>query len=44
MKVDAGGYWSSVDQPGDAALAAEVGGYDGWWAVETQTDPFLARR
>jgi probable F420-dependent oxidoreductase len=42
MKVDAGGYWSSVDQAGDAALTAERSGYDGWWAVETQTDPFLA--
>ena len=41
MKIDAGGYCSSVDQAGDAASAAERAGYDGWWAAETQIDPFL---
>jgi probable F420-dependent oxidoreductase len=41
MKIDAGGYCSSVDQAGDAASAAEGAGYDGWWAAETQIDPFL---
>ena len=42
MRIDAGGYWASVDQAGGAARAAEQTGYDGWWAVETQTDPFVA--
>jgi probable F420-dependent oxidoreductase len=42
MKIDASGYCSSVDQAGDAARAAEEAGYDGWWAVETQIDAFLA--
>ena len=42
MKVDAGGYWPSVDQAGASALAAERIGYDGWWSAETQVDPFLA--
>jgi probable F420-dependent oxidoreductase len=41
VKIDAGGYCSSVDQAGAAASAAERAGYDGWWAVETQIDPFL---
>jgi probable F420-dependent oxidoreductase len=41
MKIDAGGYFSSVDQAGDAAHAAEAAGYDGWWATETQIDPLL---
>jgi probable F420-dependent oxidoreductase len=42
VRVDSSGYTSSLDQAGEAALAAERAGYDGWWAVETQTDPFLA--
>ena len=42
MRVDAGGYSSSVDEAGVAAVAAEGSGYDGWWATETQVDPFLA--
>jgi probable F420-dependent oxidoreductase len=42
MKVDAGGYAASVNEAGDAARRAEGDGYDGWWAVETQVDPFLA--
>ncbi len=41
MKVDAGQYAPSVDVAGDAAVAAERNGYDGWWAFETQIDPFL---
>ncbi len=41
MKIDAGGYWPSVERAGAAAAAAEAGGYDGWWASETQIDPFL---
>jgi probable F420-dependent oxidoreductase len=41
MKIDAGGYSSSVDQAGDAASSAEGAGYDGWWAAETQVDPFI---
>lgn len=42
MKVDAGGYAATIDAAGDGARAAEADGYDGWWAVETQVDPFLA--
>jgi probable F420-dependent oxidoreductase len=42
VKVDAGGYSSSIDEAGSAAFAAEGAGYDGWWATETQVDPFLA--
>jgi probable F420-dependent oxidoreductase len=42
MKIDAGGYCSSIDEAGAAARSAEEAGYDGWWAVETQIDPFLA--
>jgi probable F420-dependent oxidoreductase len=42
MKIDAGGYCSTIDQAGTAAGAAERAGYDGWWAAETQIDPFLA--
>jgi len=42
MKVDAGGYASTVDAAADAARVAEDDGYDGWFAVETQIDPFLA--
>jgi probable F420-dependent oxidoreductase len=42
MRVDAGGYAATVDAAADAARAAEADGYDGWFAVETQIDPFLA--
>jgi len=42
MRIDAGGYWPSVERAGAAAAAAEAAGYDGWWASETQIDPFLA--
>jgi alkanesulfonate monooxygenase SsuD/methylene tetrahydromethanopterin reductase-like flavin-dependent oxidoreductase (luciferase family) len=41
MKVDALRYTSTVIEAGDAAVAAERDGYDGWWAAETQIDPFL---
>ena len=41
MKVDAGQYAPSVDAAGNAAVTAEHDGYDGWWAFETQIDPFL---
>jgi probable F420-dependent oxidoreductase len=41
MKVDAGQYAPSVDAAAGAAVAAEREGYDGWWAFETQIDPFL---
>jgi probable F420-dependent oxidoreductase len=41
MKVDAGGYAPTVDAAGAAAKAAEDAGYDGWFAVETQIDPFI---
>ncbi len=42
MKIDAGGYAPTVDGAASAAVAAERDGYDGWFAVETQIDPFLA--
>ena len=42
MKVDAGGYAATVDAAADTARTAEAPGYDGWFAVETQIDPFLA--
>jgi probable F420-dependent oxidoreductase len=42
VKIDAGGYWPSADQAADGASAAEAAGYDGWWATETQFDPFIA--
>ena len=42
MKVDAGTYQPTVDAAGAAAVQAEADGYDGWWAFETQIDPFLA--
>ncbi len=42
MKVDAGGYASTVEEAADAAVAAESQGFDGWFAVETQLDPFIA--
>ena len=40
MKVDVTGYFSSLDAAGAAARGAEEAGYDGWWAAETQIDPF----
>ena len=42
MKVDAGTYAPTIDAAGELAVAAEGDGYDGWWAFETQIDPFLA--
>ncbi len=42
MKVDAGTYQPTVDAAGAAAVQAEADRYDGWWAFETQIDPFLA--
>ncbi len=42
MKIDAGGYSSTIDQAGSAARDAELAGYDGWWAAETQIDALLA--
>jgi probable F420-dependent oxidoreductase len=42
MKIDASGYFSTVDEAGSAAGTAERTGYDGWWAVETQIDTFIA--
>jgi probable F420-dependent oxidoreductase len=41
MKVDVGGYSSTIDEAGAAAREAEAFGFDGWWAAETQIDPFL---
>ncbi len=42
MKVDANGYAATVDEAANAAREAERSGFDGWWSVETQIDPFLA--
>jgi len=42
MKVDAGGYAPSVIAAAEAASAAEAQGFDGWFAIETQLDPFIA--
>jgi probable F420-dependent oxidoreductase len=42
LEVDFGGYPSTIDQAARAALEAERIGYDGWWAVETQIDAFMA--
>jgi probable F420-dependent oxidoreductase len=42
VKVDAGTYQPTVDAAGAGAVQAEADGYDGWWAFETQIDPFLA--
>jgi probable F420-dependent oxidoreductase len=42
MEVDAGTYESTVDAAGAGALKAETEGFDGWWAFETQVDPFLS--
>jgi probable F420-dependent oxidoreductase len=41
MKIDAGGYWPSVDLAAAAARAAEDAGFDGWCVTETQIDAFL---
>ncbi len=41
MKIDAGGYASTVIEAGEKAVTAERNGYDGWWVAETQIDPFL---
>jgi probable F420-dependent oxidoreductase len=41
LKIDSGGYQGTIDAAGSAAVAAETVGYDGWWAPETQIDPFL---
>jgi probable F420-dependent oxidoreductase len=42
MKVDSLGYVANVHDAGRLAQAAERLPYDGWWAPETQADPFLA--
>ena len=42
MQVDSGTYAPTIDAAGELAVAAEGDGYDGWWAFETQIDPFLA--
>ncbi|HUO69776.1 MAG TPA: TIGR03617 family F420-dependent LLM class oxidoreductase [Solirubrobacteraceae bacterium] len=41
MKIDAGGYASTVIEAGESAVRAERDGYDGWWVAETQIDPFI---
>jgi probable F420-dependent oxidoreductase len=42
VKVDAGGYSPTIEAAAEGAREAEEAGYDGWFAVETQVDPFLA--
>src|SRR3954471_20569095 len=42
MKVDSMAYISSVFEAESTARAAQADGYDGWWAPETQTDPFIS--
>lgn len=42
MRIDAGGYASTVDEAATAAAEAEQAGFDGAWAIESQIDPFLA--
>ena len=42
MKVDTTGYEATLEAAGAAAANAQRDGYDAWWAVETQIDPFLA--
>ena len=42
MKVDSGAYAPTVEAAASGAVDAEADGYDGWWAFETQIDPFLA--
>ncbi|WP_156755060.1 LLM class F420-dependent oxidoreductase [Actinokineospora pegani] len=42
MRLDSGGYASTVSQAADAVVAAERAGYDGAWVAETQLDPFVA--
>jgi probable F420-dependent oxidoreductase len=42
MLVDSSAYAPTVDAAAAGAAAAEAGGYDGWHAIETQNDPFLA--
>ena len=42
MKVDSGTYQPTIDAAASAAREAEAEGYDGWWAFETQIDPFIA--
>ena len=41
MKIDAGGYWPSVELAAAAARAAEDAGFDGWCVSETQIDALL---
>jgi probable F420-dependent oxidoreductase len=42
LKVDSSAYAPTVDDAAGAAVGAEADGYDGWWAIETQIDPFVA--
>jgi probable F420-dependent oxidoreductase len=42
MRIDAGGYTATLHEAGAAARRAQDIGFDGWWAVETQVDGFLA--
>jgi probable F420-dependent oxidoreductase len=41
MKIDSGGYPATVQQALDGAIAAEAGGYDGYWAPEVQIDALI---
>jgi probable F420-dependent oxidoreductase len=42
MRVDSAAYAPTIDGAANGAVKAEADGYDGWWAFETQIDPFLA--
>ncbi|MCK9249109.1 MAG: TIGR03617 family F420-dependent LLM class oxidoreductase [Solirubrobacteraceae bacterium] len=42
MQVDTNDYATTASDAAANAVAAERAGYGGWWALETQNDPFLA--
>ncbi|MGE4427273.1 MAG: LLM class flavin-dependent oxidoreductase, partial [Solirubrobacteraceae bacterium] len=42
MQVDTMGYAVTANEAAGNAVKAEGAGYGGWWALETQNDPFLA--
>jgi probable F420-dependent oxidoreductase len=42
MKLDLGGYPSTLRDTADAIVAAEAAGFDGAWVAETQIDALLA--
>jgi probable F420-dependent oxidoreductase len=42
MRLDLGGYASTLREAADGITAAEAAGYDGAWVAETKVDPLLA--